>query len=115
MESARSEVQRLLALGPLPSESDDVAVDAWQHAIESLPESLTSDEARALLGIFGRDGCFGLAQLLVAKLEQAEPFVLPEGAELWIAFMRRRVERYIALAGAPPRRGPTLPVLKPAG
>jgi hypothetical protein len=100
----RPEVQRLLDLGPMPDEREDVPlarVEAYHEALDSLqPLVLTDEEAAALLDVFPvaeYGSLFELEWSLVHAVETA-----PYGRDLlaqldnrswWVAQLRGRAER----------------------
>lgn len=91
----RDAVTEVLRLGPLPpSDQADVEhLQRVQEAIEAVPRPVTLDEARALLGVFGEDDCFGLAWALVTLIETAPGW--PNDVDLsaddeWTALLRTR-------------------------
>lgn len=69
--SVRSEVLRLVALGPLPDASQATESDLKLRAeiIEAIHPPISREEADALLGCFGGDDCFGIAWTLLHLLE----------------------------------------------
>jgi hypothetical protein len=69
----RDQVAAFLKLGPLPSSFDanEVDIDLRNSLLEAIVRPISSDEARALLGCFGPDECFGLAWTLLHTIETA--------------------------------------------
>jgi hypothetical protein len=69
----RDEVTAFLKLGPLPSSFDanETDIDLRNSLLEAIARPISSDEARALLGCFGPDECFGLAWTLLHTIETA--------------------------------------------
>jgi len=74
--AVRQEVQRLLALGRMPSDQDEVpeaTVKAFQDALDDLqPHQLTDDEAAALLDMFPEGEYSGLFELEWSLLHAIE-------------------------------------------
>jgi hypothetical protein len=110
----RKEVIELGQLGPLPSSRSildnpggDVLVKKYQELITSIQLPITDDEARALVGIFGPDGCFGLEWPLIHLIETApgwplEDCLLNTGNES-VAHLKQRVENSGRLGKIPSR------------
>lgn len=91
----RPEVVAFLKLGPLPSESADLAmIERAELALHSILPPLTEDEAEAVLACFGTDDCFGLAWSLVHLIESAPtafPRVAPSETEnAWLSVLYSR-------------------------
>ncbi len=97
----RDEVRQLVALGPLPSESDDSTpeeqLQRQQDLLESISSPVTDEEAKLLLRVFGDDDCFGLAWTLLHLVETAPHTPVeslpPESANEWIRRIWARAER----------------------
>jgi hypothetical protein len=74
--AVRQEVQRLLALGRMPSDQDEVpeaTVKAFQDALDDLqPHQLSDDEAVALLDMFPAGEYSGLFELEWSLLHAIE-------------------------------------------
>ncbi len=69
----RPEIKRLLLLGPLPSENV-ASVDHLgliEAELRSVVKPLTDEEARAMVTLFGSDGCFGVAWSFLHLIETA--------------------------------------------
>ena len=95
----RPEIKRLLLLGPLPSE-DDASVDHLrlvEAELKSVTKPLTDDEARALVSLFGPDGCFGVSWSFLHLIETAPGWPLADClANLeneWVLSLRDRAVR----------------------
>lgn len=94
----RTEVQDLLALGRMPSETaDDAPWEVWEASAHLLHEPATDDEARALLSVFPEDGSgFGLAWAVLTFIETAPGWPLWDALDdrsEWVQFLRERAER----------------------
>ena len=95
----RSEITRLILLGPLPSESE-ASVEHLRQVealLLSVTKPLSNEEARALVRLFGPDGCFGLAWSVLHLIESAPNWPLADclvncGNE-WVASLRDRAVR----------------------
>lgn len=93
----RQEVRELVELGPLPDEEADVErIRRHDERLHRITEPVTDEEARALVGLFGPDNCYGLAWTLLHLIETAPNWPLEEclqddGNE-WIRRLRQRVE-----------------------
>ena len=95
----RPEILRLSEIGPLPAESE-ATVDHLRE-VESLLKAVaapvSNDEARALVGLFGPDGCFGLAWTVLHLVESAPAWPLADClANLnneWVRSLRDRAMR----------------------
>lgn len=85
----RAEVASFVPLGPLPNESsDDQEFAKFEHALDLITPPLADDEARALLGSFGEDECYGMAWDLIHLIETS-PTPYPEeepeeGDNFWL-------------------------------
>lgn len=92
----RREVSELLALGPLQaSNSVNMQVLEKQDAlIRSLNNPATDEEACALVQIFGRDECYGLAWTLLHFIESAPSWPIEACLENldgeWVDRLRQR-------------------------
>ena len=92
----RPDVERLVQLGPFPSEG--AASTARVHQSEALLRAIekpaTASEADALVELFGPDNCFGLAWTLLHLIERAPDRAVPVhlvGSEnRWIVSLRDR-------------------------
>jgi len=97
----RDAVRHLVILGPLPSESDDATseehLQQLQDALERISRPVTDEEAELLLGVFGDDGCFGLAWALLHLIETAPHTPVhsapPDSANEWIRDIWARAQR----------------------
>jgi len=97
----RDAVRHLVALGPLPSESDDATSEEHpqqlQDALERISGPVTDQEAELLLGVFGDDGCCGLAWTLLHLIETAPHTPVhsapPDSANEWIRDIWDRAQR----------------------
>lgn len=98
----RKPVADLLALGSMPaSEDTDVSTVAeFERKILALQTPLTTEEARALLPVFGTDDYFGLAWSLLTRVETAPDPVVPanpaDNANWWVRLLWERYERWLA-------------------
>lgn len=72
----RQAIIDLINMGPLPSESnDDFSIfETYQENIDSITTLVTVEEAKALVLLFGDDGCYGLASSLIYLIESADGF-----------------------------------------
>ena len=94
----RKKVQELTKLGVLPSE--DVATDdllqAYKALLKSIKEPVSDEEARALVGLFGRteDSCFGIAWSLLHLIETAPGWPLRDclsnAGNAWVVRLQQR-------------------------
>jgi hypothetical protein len=85
----RDEVRQLVALGPLPdAAAEEAVIDQHEQALARVVSPVSIDEARALVGCFGPDDCFGLAWTLVHLIESAPQLPLDSepdpGANEWL-------------------------------
>ncbi|MBE3205745.1 MULTISPECIES: hypothetical protein [Parafrankia] len=69
----RESVMEVVGRGPLPAEADATqeAVEVIENLLRKIPEPVTDEEAQELLGMFGPDGCFGLAWYVLHLIESA--------------------------------------------
>jgi hypothetical protein len=92
----RKDVERFVALGPLPSEDSDEDVTRHQEALEAITEPVTNEEAKLLLGQFGPDNCYGLAWSLLHLIETAPTLPVQDSpgdhANEWLQRLWRRWE-----------------------
>ena len=67
------EIRRLVELGRLPSEDDADIEKLCKYEVEyrGIARPISDEEATALVGLFGDDGCFGLASSLMHLIETA--------------------------------------------
>ena len=91
----RPEVQSLVALGPLPGEQGASAEQLAKHeaALRSIAAPVSDDEARALVPLFGNDGCFGLAWSLLHLVESSPNWPLADALNNnneWVVRLRGR-------------------------
>jgi hypothetical protein len=73
-------VEEIVALGRLP-DSAGASVEALQRLedlFRRIRTPLTNDEARALMGGFGTDDCFGMAWSLLHAIETAPGWPLAD-------------------------------------
>lgn len=95
----RPEIYRLVALGRLPSEDDADAEQVREYEVEyrGITRPITDEEAVALLGIFGEDGCFGLASSLMHLIESAPGWpikdCLTDTGNPWVLELKNRAIR----------------------
>jgi hypothetical protein len=95
----RSEVIKLRAIAPLPSEDDATPeiVEPYEKLIRAITTPITDDEAYLLVEVFGDDGCFGLAASLVQRIETAPHWpileLLKNLQNPWIVELIRRAKR----------------------
>ncbi|WP_323771140.1 hypothetical protein [Antarctobacter sp.] len=93
----RFEVKAFVELGPLPPVSADLTViERAERALQAISAPITDDEAKALIGCFGEDDCFGLGWTLLHLIETA-PMPLPEtapheGDNPWLHLLYARIE-----------------------
>jgi hypothetical protein len=97
----RDVICRLVELGPIPDEDADAEQIRRHESLlgEAYNElrPVTDDEARALIGLFGPDECFGLAWTILHLVESAPGWplwdVLGELEKPWVARLRERATR----------------------
>lgn len=101
----RPEIRRLVELGKLPSEDDGDIETLRKYEIEyrKITRPISDEEATALVGLFGEDGCFGLASSLMHLIETApswpiEPCLIDTG-NLWVLELKNRAIRGGVLRG----------------
>jgi hypothetical protein len=103
--NVRPEIRRLVELGRLPSEDDGDVETLRKYEIEyrGITRPITDEEAIALLGLFGEDGCFGLASSLMHLVETAPGWpievCLTDTGNPWILELKKRAIRGGALQG----------------
>jgi hypothetical protein len=80
MANVRKEIEEMMALGPLPSETDaDIdLLKKYESLYRVVTRPVTDDEARVLVNLFGTDGCFGMASSLMHLIETAPGWPLEE-------------------------------------
>jgi hypothetical protein len=95
----RSEIKRLVLLGPLPPESE-ASVEQLRQVetlLLSVTKPVSNEEARVLVNLFGSDGCFGLAWSVLHLIESAPGWPLPDclvnSSNEWVASLRDRATR----------------------
>ena len=92
----RSEVRALIELGPLPQEAHASGEHLRQIelAYRAITRPVSNEEARALVSLFGTDGCFGLASSIVHLVETAPGWPLEDcllnTQSLWVTELRER-------------------------
>lgn len=76
----RPEIICLVLLGPLPSESEAAVEHPKQveALLLSMAKPVSDDEARALMRLFGPDGCFGLAWSMLHLIKTARGWQLTD-------------------------------------
>ena len=95
----RPEIRRLVELGKLPTEDDADVENLRKYEVEyrGITRPITDEEAIALLGLFGEDGCFGLASSLMHLIETAPGWpirdCLTDTANPWILELKNRAIR----------------------
>lgn len=115
----RKQVADLVQLGPMPSEEggDVTTIADYQKRIHALEMPLTTEEARALLAVFGPDDLFGLSWALLTRLETApDPVVTAkpkDDANRWIRLLWERHERWLEDQKSPPPTSPPVRRAKP--
>jgi len=71
----RPEVERLVALGPMPDSlgatPDQALVEEYERLITAISRPVSLDEALALTKVFGPDDFYGLAWAVVHLIESA--------------------------------------------
>ena len=96
-------IVELVRLGPLPSEdlADDEYLKRFGEILKEVVQDanerpLTNEEAKALVGLFGPDECFGGAWTLLHLIEKAPGWPIEECLQdtrkEWVARLKRRVE-----------------------
>ena len=99
----RPEIRSLVELGRLPSEDDADVEKLRKYDMEyrGITRPITDEEAIALLGLFGEDGCFGLASSLMHLVETAPGWpikdFLTDTSNPWILELKNRAIRGGAL------------------
>jgi hypothetical protein len=95
----RPEIEKLVELGPLPSENGASVdrIDEYERFYRAISRPITDDEARALVTLFGNDGCFGLASSLMHLIETAPSWPLKDclknSHNEWVIELRNRAIR----------------------
>lgn len=89
-------IEELVKLGPFPNEQEAEVpeLEKIEALLPKIETPVTDEEARALVGLFGPDGCYGLAWALLHAIETAPGWplvdVLAESGNEWIDRLRRR-------------------------
>ena len=105
----REAVRELVRLGPLPDQdaATEAQLEAYERELDRLAPPVSAEEARALVGLFGPDDCYGLAWTLLHLVETSdwvplEDGLAPNGAE-WVERLRARAEnaRRLGLGDGP--------------
>lgn len=95
----RPEIKRLVLLGPLPPEPEASLEHLRQleALLRSVTKPVSNEEARALVKLFGPDGCFGLAWSILHLIESAPGWPLADrlvdSSNEWVALLRDRAAR----------------------
>jgi hypothetical protein len=95
----RPEISRLVELGRLPSEDDADIEKLRKYEVEyrGIARPITDEEAMALVGLFGDDGCFGLASSLMHLIETAPGWpiknALSDTDNPWVLELKNRAIR----------------------
>ena len=95
----RPEISRLVELGRLPNEDDADIEKLRKYEIEyrGIARPITDEEAMALVGLFGDDGCFGLASSLMHLIETAPGWpikkALSDTDNPWVLELKNRAIR----------------------
>lgn len=99
----RQAITELVRMGPLPSEAlaDEAYLMQFGDVLEVVVQDtkerpLTNEEARALVGLFGPDDCFGGAWTLLHLIESAPGWpienCLHNTSNEWIRRLKQRAE-----------------------
>lgn len=92
----RKEVADLAHAGPLPSEEGATPemIEEKERLLGQITAPLSDEEARALLAVFGSDGCFGLAWTLVHLVETAPSALTTDYSQFseneWVQLLEAR-------------------------
>jgi hypothetical protein len=95
----RSEIIELRKIAPLPSEDDATpeVVERYEKLIRAIETPIADEEASLLVEVFGDDGCFGLADSLVQRIETAPHWPILESLtnleNPWVVELIRRAKR----------------------
>ena len=94
----RPQVERLVALGPLPAEAEATAehLQVVESQLHGVAPPITDAEAEALVSLFGPDDCFGLAWSLVHLIETAPSWPIRDclsSNNTFVALLRERAEQ----------------------
>jgi hypothetical protein len=96
IDSVRRAVAELVALGPLPDErpAEVEALRRREALLAAIDRPLTDQEADASVGLFGSDGCYGLAGSVLDLIESTPSWpiasCLGDPGNEWIRTPRRR-------------------------
>lgn len=100
MANVRSVVEDIKNLGPLPAEvgADVELLKKYDALYRSIARPVSDDEAEVLIGLFGDDGCYGLASSLMHLIETAPGWPLnhclpSNSSNLWVKELRDRAIR----------------------
>jgi len=99
MKNIRKEIEELALLGPLPSEDrpDLELMERYEALYRAITRPITDDEARVLIGLFGKDDSFGMAASIRNLIETAPGWPLEDclrdSDNEWIADLRDRAIR----------------------
>jgi hypothetical protein len=76
----RQEVVSFCELGTLPGEARAVPekIRQYEKHFRAITLPVSDEEARALVRMFGNDGCFGLASSLIALIETSPNWPLAD-------------------------------------
>lgn len=102
----RPEICRLVEMGRLPSEDEADTEQVRQYELEyrGITRPITDEEAIALLGLFGEDGCFGLASSLMHLIETAPGWPIKDSltdtGNPWVLELKNRAIRGGVLPGS---------------
>ena len=95
----RPQVERLVSLGQLPAEASATVeqIDRIEVEFRAIVPPLSDHEARALVRLFGPDGCFGVASSLVHLIETAPGWplldCLEDSENEFVVSLRERARR----------------------
>lgn len=95
----RQKIRKLVELGRLPSEdcADVEKLRLYDSLYRDIVRPVSNEEAIALVGLFGEDGCFGLAFAFVHLIETAPGWPIQECladvGNPWILQLRNRAIR----------------------
>ncbi len=93
----REEVEKLIALGALPSEdmAEEGQLERYERAFDAIRPPIAAEEAERLCGLFGQDDCYGLAWTLLHLIESAPGWPIDSCLEKyegeWIERLKLRV------------------------
>ena len=92
----RRAVADFVEKGPLPAEdgATQEGIETLEGLLKAIDEPVSDEEAQALLGTFGPDGCFGLAWLVLHLIESATSALSAEYSENsdneWVKLLEER-------------------------